>query len=124
MASPNAAARQAVQGSYTDPLSNQTVPATGTLAADHIYPQVQIKQLPGFDQLTPDQQSAVLNNPANFQGLPKTFNSSKGGQFPAEWETYRGQPIDQNYIERNRQFQFQLQQMLQDQINAFLGQNG
>jgi RHS repeat-associated protein len=121
--SPNSAAREAVQGGYIDPLSGDYVSTTETLAADHIYPQVQIRQLPGFEQLTPAQQAAVLNNPINFQGLPKTFNSSKGGQLPGDWQTYKGQPLDSAYIQRNQQLQQQIQQHLQDQVNSFIKQN-
>jgi RHS repeat-associated protein len=122
-ASPNAAAQQSVQGEYVNPLNNQSVVTDDTLAADHIYPQVAIKQLPGYDQLTSSQQSQVLNNPANFQGLPKTFNSSKGGQMPGQWTTYKGQPLDPGYIQRNQQLQTQLQQQLQQQINDLLQEN-
>ena len=123
MASPNAAARNAVQGSYVDPFSNQKIITGDPLAADHIYPQVLIKQMPGFDQLTPGQQDEVLNNPANFQGLPQTFNSSKNGQPPGDWVTYKGQPLDPGYIQRNQLLQHQLQIQLQEQINGFIQQN-
>jgi filamentous hemagglutinin len=79
--------------------------------------------MPGYDQITPDQQNEVLNNLANFQGLPKTFNSSKGGKSPSQWTTYKGQPLDPNYIQRNQALEPQLRQQLQQQINDFIQAN-
>ena len=122
-ASPNAAARQAVQGQYVNPLNNQVYPTTEPLAADHFIPQVQIRQMPGFSQITSEQQDEVLNNLANFQGLPQTFNSSKQGQSPGGWTTYKGKPLDPGYIQRNIQLEPQIRSLLQQQINGFINQN-
>lgn len=69
-------------GSYVDPLTGKVVQTDERLAADHIVPKNWIKQQPGFDQLTPAQQSAILNDPINTQGLPTSFNSSKGAKMP------------------------------------------
>jgi RHS repeat-associated protein len=121
--SPDSGARRMVQGSYVNPLNNEVVITAESLAADHIYPQVQIKQLLGFNLLTAEQQAAVLNNPVNFQGLPKTFNSSKGGMLPAEWSTYKGMQLDAGYIQRNQMLQQQIETTLQAQINAFISRN-
>ncbi|WP_156443555.1 hypothetical protein [Burkholderia sp. MSMB1835] len=98
--SPNAAMRENANatGTYTNPLTGETVPAEGTLAVDHVVPKKWIKQRPGFDQLTLEQQSSVLNDPVNTEGLPATFNSSKGAKMPGEWTTYKGQPLDPAYI--------------------------
>ncbi|WP_395068028.1 hypothetical protein [Paraburkholderia silvatlantica] len=77
-------------GTYVDPLSNDVKQAEGRLAADHILPQNWIRQQEGFDLLTPAQQSELLNDPMNTQGLPGSFNSSKGAKIPGEWTTIRG----------------------------------
>ncbi|MEM5371989.1 hemagglutinin repeat-containing protein [Paraburkholderia azotifigens] len=85
--SPNSEMREKANasGTYVNPLTGEVTPADGQLAADHIVPQNWIKQQPGFDQLTPQQQSALLNDPANTQGLPATYNSSKGAKMPGDW---------------------------------------
>jgi RHS repeat-associated protein len=112
--SPTAGVRASVQGSYIDPLSNEPVTTTQLLAADHTYPQSLIQQMLGFSLLTPEEQSFVLNNPNNFQGLPQTFNASKGAQL--NWTTYRGQPLNSTYINNLIQEQTQAASELQQQI--------
>lgn len=121
--SPNAAARASVQGEYIDPLTNQKVTTSEKLAADHIVPQDTIKTMVGFNFLTQDEANQVLNNPNNFQGLPKSFNSSKGAKSAAEWTTYKGQPLNPNYVQRNQQLENTLQQVLQQQIMDLLNGN-
>ncbi len=121
--SPNSEARRAVQGEYIDPRTNQTIKTIDPLAADHIVPQRAIKQLENFDKLTPEQQSAVLNSADNFQGLPKTFNSSKGGKMPGEWTEYKGQPLHPDYVNRNQSLQPQLLEQLQKMIDQFSSTN-
>jgi filamentous hemagglutinin len=74
-----------VSGTFVNPLTGMTEVANGSLAADHIVPQDWIRQQPGFDKLTAQQQSAVLNDPLNTQGLSTTFNASKGARMPGEW---------------------------------------
>jgi RHS repeat-associated protein len=118
---PNASMRgyANLSGTYVDPLSGNTEPANGTLSADHIIPQSWIVKQPGFDMLTPDQQSWILNNPINTQGLPQTFNSSKGAQMPGSWTTYQGLPLNQAYVENNAQQVLQLKTWIWSQIDAF-----
>lgn len=105
-------------GTYVDPLTGRVVPANGTLAADHIVPKDWIKAQPGFDKLGPADQSAVLNDLVNTQGLPTTFNSSKGAKMPGEWVTYKGQPLDPKYITRDAQRAIILQKHINDQIKS------
>jgi filamentous hemagglutinin len=121
--SPNANARRSVQGEYVDPRTNEVVRTTDSLAADHIIPQRFIRQLDGFDQLTREQKAAVLNYADNFQGLPRTFNSSKGGTLPAEWSQYRGQPLDAAYVARNRALQPGLLERLEKMIEDYRKSN-
>jgi RHS repeat-associated protein len=98
--SPNATMRANANasGTYVNPRTGTTVLADEILAADHIVPQVWIRKQPGFSKLTPEQQSWLLNHPINTQGLPRTFNSSKGAKMPGDWRTYKGQPLDPSYI--------------------------
>jgi filamentous hemagglutinin len=104
ISSPNATMRvnANISGTYVNPLDNQIVSTDETLAADHIVPQSWIRNLEGFDSLTPDQQSWLLNHPLNTQGLPQTFNSSKGALLPENWTSYKGQPLDPTYIQNNQ----------------------
>ena len=116
--SPNAAAREAVQGKYVDPLTGEVVKTTKSLAADHIFPKKLVIELPGFDKLTKEQQAAVLNNLENFQGLPKSFNSSKGSK--TDWSKYKDQLLDPEYAEELAKMQQRIRQQLQKHINSFL----
>ncbi len=70
----------------TKPLKD---PVYGTdedpLEADHIVPMFAIVSMPGFENLTPDQHIEVLNLEANFWGLGRSANGSKGGKTVDEW---------------------------------------
>jgi len=119
--SPNAAMRvnANADGTFVNPLTGGVEEASGRLAADHIVPQDWIRQQPGFDRLTAKQQSAILNDPLNTQGLPTTFNSSKGAQMPGEWQTYKGQPLDPGYVENDARRAAELRIYLTNQIKNF-----
>ncbi len=123
--SPNSAMRANANstGTYIDPLTGNIVSASGTLAADHIVPQNWITQQAGFNDLTPGQQSWILNHPLNTQGLPQTFNSSKGANMPGDWTTYKGQPLDPQYIQNSAVQAQMIQNFIQQQINNFIQAN-
>jgi RHS repeat-associated protein len=125
VASPNATMRvnANTRGNYTDPLTGNPVLANGTLAADHIVPQIWIKQQPGFNNLSPQQQNWVLNHPLNTQGLPQSLNSSKGAQMPGDWTTYKGQPLNPQYVQSDALRGQMLQNWIQQQINTFNSAN-
>ena len=118
---PNKKARDAVQGEYVDPMTGKKVKTDEVLSADHVFPKKEIKELPGFDKLTREQQAEVLNNLDNFQGLPKSQNSSKGSKL--DWDTFKGEPLDADYASDLAQRQQDLQQQLQGQIDQFLKDN-
>ena len=118
---PNAAARRAVQGEYIDPFTNTKVLTNDVLAADHVFPKVLIKKMPGFSELTPVQQAKVLNTLDHFQGLPKALNSSKGSKL--DWSTFKGKALDTNYSAALQARQQQIRGMLQQQINNLLKEN-
>jgi len=115
---PNAAARNLVQGEYVDPLTNKAVRTTDYLAADHVFPKKLIQRLPGFDKLSRSQQAAVLNNLNNFQGLPTSFNASKGSKL--DWSLFKGAPLDAKYARELAQLQERIRKELQQQIDDFL----
>ncbi len=115
---PDAAARDSVQGQYIDPLTGKLIKTADNLAADHIFPKKLIKEMPGFQKLTPEQQSAILNNLQNFQGLPKSFNPSKGSKI--DWTTYKGEPLDPTYARELAELQEIMRKAIQNQIDGFL----
>ncbi|MGA4222305.1 hemagglutinin repeat-containing protein [Ralstonia nicotianae] len=121
--SPNSSMRENANasGSYVNPLTGKVVQTDERLAADHIVPQKWIKDQPGFDQLTPAQQSAILNDPVNTQGLPTSFNSSKGAQMPGDWQTYKGQPLDPGYIQDSTRQAETIRSYITNRINSLRG---
>ena len=75
-------------------------------------------ELPGFNKLTREQQSAVLNNLENFRGLPQSLNASKGSKL--DWSTYKGQPLSAEYAAELARLQQMMKNELQTQINGLL----
>ncbi|MEN3156869.1 hypothetical protein ABC502_00635 [Alkalimonas sp. NCh-2] len=65
---------------WRNPVTNQIEPLPeGTkIHKDHIFPKNEIKKLPGFDLLTPDEKRLVLSDPDNYQLMPASPNCSKG----------------------------------------------
>ncbi|MBX7252895.1 MAG: hypothetical protein K1X50_13015 [Candidatus Promineofilum sp.] len=53
--------------------------------ADHIVPYNSVVAMKGFSQLDHTNQEAVVNYPANFMGLDRRTNASKGDKSWAEW---------------------------------------
>jgi len=98
------------------------------MAADHIYPETLIKELPGFDKLTPEQQKMVLNYERNFQPLPDWLNSSKGAKTYFEWKGAPEKPYDSGsfrkfnpkYLESMQLLTIQIKQELQTKIDELL----
>jgi hypothetical protein len=70
----------------TPPLKD---PVYGTdedpLEADHIVPMFEIVGMSGFANLTTEQHLEILNLEANFWGLGRSANGSKGGKNVEEW---------------------------------------
>ncbi|RUO79866.1 hypothetical protein CWI84_09580 [Idiomarina tyrosinivorans] len=65
---------------WRNPATNQSEPLPeGTkIHKDHIFPKKEIRRLPRFDMLTPEQKKMVLNDPDNLQLMPVSLNCSKG----------------------------------------------
>ena len=59
---------------------------TNVLEADHIVPMKEIVNMPGFSQLSREQQIEVLNLKDNFIGLGKSTNASEGAKNWSEWQ--------------------------------------
>jgi len=84
-ASPSPAIRKLVNppGRKKDPIYGTVEPK---LEADHIVPLKKIVTMPGFSKLSYDDQKKVANLPANFLGLGKRSNASKGAKSWSEWK--------------------------------------
>ncbi len=119
--SPSQAARNSVQGEYLDPFTNQTVSTGERLSADHFVPQKVIKELPGFSELTKEQQRTVLNYKSNLQGLPGPLNSSKGATLPSQWTRAKGRELSPEYVRNGREKEQQVLRELQALIKSLAG---
>lgn len=60
--------------------------ATDVLEVEHIVPMKEIVDIPGFSQLSREQQVEVLNLKDNFIGLGKSTNASKGAKNWTDWK--------------------------------------
>ena len=112
---PNKEAREHVQGEYLDSITGGTVKTSDRLAAYHVYPKKEILKLPGFTDLNKAQQSDILNDLENFQGLPKSQNSSKGSKIG--WTKYKGKDLDKKYADDLAKKQQENKKSLQKKID-------
>jgi hypothetical protein len=71
-----------VSGKPIDPVYGKPV---DTLSADHIVPLEEIKQMPGFNKLTYEQQLEVANLKENMMGIDPRVNSAKQDKSWAEF---------------------------------------
>jgi filamentous hemagglutinin len=74
-------------------------------------------------KLTPEQQSDILNDPEITEGLPKTYNASKGAKLPEDFVTYKGERLAQDYVAANAERQAVLLKYIQQRINGCLAIN-
>ncbi|NWB95777.1 hypothetical protein HX882_07755 [Pseudomonas gingeri] len=107
---------------YIDPRSNKITAASvgKTMAVDHIYPVSKITKLPGFDRLTKEQMTSIIQDKielGNLQPLPQSLNSSKGSSI--SWRMYREKPLKQAYIDNLIDTQGVLKIKIQNQIRAY-----
>ncbi|NUF13101.1 hypothetical protein HUN21_14825 [Acinetobacter oleivorans] len=88
------------------------------LEADHIVSMKQITQMPGFEKLSPELKSEVLNLPENFMGLSKSSNTSKGAK---TWDIWDGHsklgPIQPEIREAMLKREANARKAVQDAIN-------
>lgn len=71
------------EGTKIDPVYGY---ANDVLESDHIVPMKEIVDMPGFSQLSREQQIEVLNLKDNFIGLGKSTNASKGAKNWTDWQ--------------------------------------
>ena len=67
---------------------------------DHVFPLAGIRELKGFNNLSPHQQASLLTDPKNYQPMLGSMNCSKGCRVVGtanDWKTYKGQPLNEGY---------------------------
>ncbi len=124
--SPNTAVQEMVQGPYSHPMTNQfTIQAPGEiLHADHIVSYDSITKMINWHLLERAQRLKVLNYSGNFQGLPGTFNMSKGAKTASEWLTWKGQPLNPDYVQGAIQIEARASERVTRYMDALLRRSG
>ena len=89
---------------WVNPLTGvkEVVPDAAKVHVDHILPQAEIKEIPGFRSLPKEVQKELLNDVSNFQPMVAPANCSKGCRVEGVdggWKTWGGQPISPAYKE-------------------------
>lgn len=113
---------------WRNPLTNkiENIPEGVKIEQDHIFPVNEIKKLTGYKDLTGKQQIELLNDKANLQPLPKTFNCSKGAKClsidigEGSWKTYKKEELDYNYQLWLNTQQNEISEHLRDRIQEML----
>jgi hypothetical protein len=109
-----------------DPINNVIRPlrAGETMAVDHIFPAAKTIELRGFDTLTREQMTNILQDKiglGNLQPLPQSFNASKGLQ--TDWSTYgtgaNKQMLNSTYVSDLMRLQNDIQDKIQSQIRTY-----
>ena len=109
------------EGGGPDPvLPGLTLP--DVLEADHTVPMRVIFDMPGFTQLTFEQQIQVLNYVDNFLGLSPTANTSKGAKSWADWWGYvkGGIPVSPEFRDAMIEIETHLTEEIRQMISSIL----
>jgi RHS repeat-associated protein len=121
---PNAARQGDVQYGWLNPLTNEWEdPPPEGLQADHFIAEKIIRGHWRFKLLMEQQQLKILNDPINFQGLPGSFNKSKGSKWPRDWTEYKGIYLDKNYVTGNRRMERIIWRTLQNEMDRMIREN-
>ena len=59
---------------------------------DHVVPYADIENLPGYDQLTPENKARIQNDPDNFVSLCRPCNQSRQNKHYGDWEGHPDHP--------------------------------
>ncbi len=101
---------------YIDPFDGirKDFPDDAIASVDHILPQSEFKEIPGFERLPKEVQEAFINDPMNLQPLPKELNSSKGKKVETGTEGWRmyvkeGKEISSEYRDYLKKIQREME---------------
>jgi hypothetical protein len=111
---------------WRNPLTGklEDIPAGTKFHKDYVFPQAEIKRLDGYNELSPSQRTALLNDPKNFQPLNGSMNCSKGCKVNGganQWDTYKGQPLNPQYKSWLQDQQLGMERHFQSRIDEMLG---
>lgn len=115
------------EGHYIKGMDDPVFPGRNTindrLEADHIVPMQTLTRMDGFDKLTPQQKLDLLNDPANFMGLSKNANASKGALSWQDWPQHKskGWPVDRQLRITMIRKEQEMYLRMQAKIDAMLG---
>jgi hypothetical protein len=124
---PTAEIRELVNKNYIKGMADPALPTLTiekAMHADHIVSMDKIAQMRDFENLTFEQQKAVLNYKKNFIGLSETANTSKGPKSYQDWTEYKKQGIKvsdkfrKKMIAKEKVLEKELQNHIDDLLNG------
>jgi hypothetical protein len=107
-----------------DPTTNtfRSLASGERMAVDHIVPSAEIVRMDGFNRLTKQQMTDILQDNiglGNLQPLPQGINASKGARLAEDWTHVGKQPIDVQYQQSLGNLQKDLTFRIQNQIKDY-----
>ena len=102
----------------------EKIPAGAVFHKDHVFPLAEIRELRGFNDLSPYQKATLLTDLKNYQPLLGSMNCSKGCRVVGtanDWKTYKGQPLNEGYRNWLWKQQNRMNDHFEKRIEHFLG---
>ncbi len=126
--------RDDMQGNgYIDPKTNLwTQPDANTvMSPDHKVPVSEIVRMRGFNTLTRQQMTSIIQdrdgNLGNIQAMPKSLNESKGNRIQGgpngTWNTAHGEPVHPDYTKALGKVQNDIRRRVEQEIQRFQHEN-
>ncbi len=109
---------------WINPATNvkELMPVLKKVHVDHIFPQAEIKNIKGFDDLPADVRNKLLKDPDNLQPMVDSFNSSKGKKIESGndgWiKSADGKDIDPNYKKMLAQKEIEMRKKINTELIA------
>lgn len=110
---------------WLNPETNQIedIPLDIKFHKDHILPKKEILEMARIAGLNAEQTGRLLNDPRNFQPLNGSMNCSKGCKVNGTenpWDTYKNEPLDEDYKLWLVEQQDRMREHMQSQIDRML----
>ncbi|WP_050465656.1 LysM peptidoglycan-binding domain-containing protein [Herbaspirillum autotrophicum] len=108
---------------YLSPRNNKITMASigDVIAVDHILPSTEIIRMRGFNTLTKEQMTNILQDRiglGNLQPLPQSLNASKGAKV-GDWKSFKNKELDVEYRQNLSALQDRLRSQIQRQIDLY-----